>query len=78
MLYAAIVYFILVHAPGGEEIEVNVREIASLRKPRSQGSLVAPGGCVIHMNNGKFQTVTETCLQVIEKIAALSEQRREH
>lgn len=73
MLYASIIYFVLLHAPGGDEIEVNVGEITSLRKPRESGGLVtSEAGCVLHMTSGGFITVSETCLDVIQKIADLS------
>lgn len=72
MLQAALL-FLLVHAPGGQAIAINVAEISNLREPRDdEGSLVTPGTeCLIYMNNGKFIAVVESCQNVLRQIAEL-------
>jgi uncharacterized protein YlzI (FlbEa/FlbD family) len=65
------VLFITVHAPDGQDIEINAAEISSIRKPREDaGDHFAEGTqCVLTMTNGKFHLTTETCLDVVKKIA---------
>jgi hypothetical protein len=67
---------IFVHGPGGQEIELNVAEISSIRQPRdTEEHFTGDVQCVIIMSNGKFVGVTETCAQVVLKI---TDQRHDH
>jgi len=67
-------HFITVHAPDGQEMELNIAEISSIRKPQEQAtdqSHFAKGtNCIMVMTNGKFIGTTETCTEVIKRIAA--------
>ena len=68
-------FLILVHGPDGQEIELNVTEISSIRQIRKDASDVgvqhfARGvRCIVIMTNGKFIGVIETCREVVQKIA---------
>ena len=69
MLLAAAVYFILLHGPDEQDIQLNVNEISSVREPRSvESHWKDEVHCVVFMTNGKFLGVVEDCAQVIQKI----------
>jgi hypothetical protein len=72
---AATLYLILVHGPGGQEIEINVREISSIRQVRETADMHFSKDvrCIVIMTNGKFIGVTEECRTVVNKIAKLDE-----
>jgi hypothetical protein len=63
---------IFVHGPDGQEIEININEISSIRDPRaSEGHLHKSIHCVLYMTNGKFIGTTETCDEVDKMLAEL-------
>lgn len=52
--------------PDGQRIDLNPQEITSVREPR--GGFDKEIHCLIHMADGKFIAVIETCAQVREKL----------
>lgn len=68
-------YLIHVHGPAGQEIEVNVVEISSIRQPRedSQSHFAKGTKCLIYMTSGQFIATTESCEDVEAKITALDQ-----
>ena len=78
MIYLAVLFFILVHGPDGQEIELNIVEISSVRQPReSEGHFSKDVKCLIFMTNGKFVGVKETCGDVIGMIESSPEKEKE-
>jgi uncharacterized protein YlzI (FlbEa/FlbD family) len=74
--HLAAVLFIVVHAPDGQEITLNVAEISSIKKPREVDGHFAKGtNCLLTMTNGKFFLTTESCLDIVKKIAELDKQK---
>jgi hypothetical protein len=72
ILWITALVFISVHGPTGQEIELNIEGIASLRMPddRIEGH-VAPGtNCVVFMTDGKFVPTQETCAEILKLVAA--------
>jgi hypothetical protein len=66
MMTLAVLVFILVHGPDGQEIELNVSEISSIRQPReTEGHFNKDVHCVIFMTNGKFVGVEESCGDIL-------------
>jgi hypothetical protein len=59
---------ILLHGPGGQEIEINPDEIVSLRVPQEDGHIPKGTHCIVNTSDGKFSTVVETCAKVHELI----------
>jgi hypothetical protein len=60
---------IFVHAPGGQEIELNSTEISSIRQPHETEEHFADDvHCVIIMSNGRLIGTAETCAEVIKQI----------
>ena len=59
-------HLILLHGPGGQEIDINPREIASLREPSaiSEGHFPKDIHCVVIMTSGRFNLVKEDCRTV--------------
>ena len=56
---------IFVHGPDGEEIEVNISEISSIREPgASESHLHKSVHCVLYMTNSKFVSTKETCTEI--------------
>jgi hypothetical protein len=74
---AATLYLISVHGPGGQEIEINVREISTIRQIRKIDSddphFSKEIHCIVIMTNGKFVGVVEDCEEVVRKIMKLDE-----
>ena len=71
LVFAAALYFIVVHGPKGEEIDINAAEIASIHVSREDSDLLHEHvRCVIFMSDRRFISVRETCMEVIEMIAA--------
>jgi len=63
-------HFILVHAPGGVDVSLNVEEISSIRKIAETGQHHHKDvRCVVVMTNGRFIGVVEPCVDVIKLIA---------
>jgi len=56
-------HLIQLHGPGGQEIDINPHEIASLREPSSisEGHFPKEIRCVVIMTNGRFNLVKEDC-----------------
>ena len=68
MFFHIAVRLILLHAPDGQEIELNPREISSIREPREEDRQVHHDiNCIVTMTNGKFFGVIENCKDVVEK-----------
>ena len=66
----ATVTFVTLHAPGGQEIDINPNEVTSIREPRA-GSELHFGKdirCVVIMSNGRINAVVEECKAVIDMI----------
>jgi uncharacterized protein YlzI (FlbEa/FlbD family) len=76
MFQWVVVVFITIHAPDGQEVELNAAEISSIRRPREADGHFAKGArCLLTMTNGKFFITTETCLEVVNKIAEVNEDK---
>jgi hypothetical protein len=69
------VYLIHVHGPTGQDIEVNVIEISSIREPRedAQSHFATGTKCLIYMTSGQFISTAETCEDIVKKIAVLDQ-----
>ena len=65
-----VLHLIFVHGPDGQEIEVNMGEISTIRDPKADEAAHYAAGteCVIVMTNGKFISTKETCKQIIEAV----------
>jgi uncharacterized protein YlzI (FlbEa/FlbD family) len=64
-------HLIVVHGGDGQDIEINPREIVSMRG-REEGKNFAKGvECMINTSDGKFIAVAETCNEVYQKIEEL-------
>jgi uncharacterized protein YlzI (FlbEa/FlbD family) len=72
------VLFITVHAPDGQEVVLNISEISSIRKPREGADDHFAEGtkCLLTMSNGKFTVTTETCLEIVHKIAIANKEEQ--
>ena len=72
VLYLNLIY---VHGPDGQEIEINVHEVSSIRMPRegSEGHFAKNVECLVYMTNGKFIATKETCLDIRKQISELEE-----
>jgi hypothetical protein len=71
----ALLYLIFVHGPEGQEVQLNINEISSIRQPReAEGHFSADVRCLVFMTNGKFVGTTETCHEVVGKIAQVEKQ----
>jgi len=62
----AILHLIQLHGPGGQEIDVSVDAIVTMREPRENeisGDGHFPKGthCVLNMSDGKINLVQEHC-----------------
>lgn len=67
----AVLYLLLLHAPGGHEIAINPAHINSMRAGDGGDKNVLLTGtvlCVISMNDGKLVNVVETCAEVRHQI----------
>jgi len=70
-------HLILVHVPGGDEIQLNPVEVSSIRDPRDiPGHFAKDVHCVIVMTNGKFIGAVEDCHTVKFMIEAATEEKR--
>jgi len=60
---------IVLHAPDGHEVFVNPAEVTLLhQKLTGKAGFVESATCLINTTDGKFVTVTENCLSVINAI----------
>lgn len=69
-------YWLVLHAPGGQEISVNIRRITSMREGEGGDKNKLLSGevhCVMAMDDGKLVNVTESCTQVRNLIKQLEE-----
>jgi hypothetical protein len=65
----AVISLILVHAPDGREIEINPKEISSIRnRADSEGHFAPNVKCVLSMTNGKFIATMEDCKTIVEMV----------
>ena len=61
----AIPVMIVLHSAGGIAIDVNTDQITHLRNPEpSNPSFTRDVKCMVNLSDGKFVTVTETCMEV--------------
>ena len=61
-------HLITVHAPNGDEMQLNSTEISSIRQPRDAGTVSHFGPdvhCVVVMANGRFVGTIEDCSTII-------------
>jgi hypothetical protein len=67
--------FIHVHGPSGQNIEVNIEEISSMRtpQPRAEGHFPKGTQCVLYMTSGNFIAVQENCTDVDNRIKELND-----
>ena len=68
---------VLVHAPNGDEIEINPNEISSIREPREAGDTAFHKGvrCVLVMTNGRFIGTAEDCRTVKFMVEAAEKEK---
>jgi hypothetical protein len=65
----AALHLILVHGPDGQNIELNVNEISSIREPRQvEGHFAKNVHCLIFMTNGKLIAAIEECPVILDEI----------
>ena len=66
MLIEITTAFIILHAPGGKEVQVNPDMVTSLRRGEKDGSqhLTAEARCFVNLADGKFVAVAEDCGEV--------------
>lgn len=72
-----VLQWLVLHAPGGQEVSVNVKRINSMRAGEGgEANKLLTGAvrCVIAMDNGKLVNVIETCEEVRRQIKVLEEQ----
>lgn len=71
MWFLVTLHLILLHAPGGGEIHINIDEISSIREVSESDEklLHEHAHCMLGMSNGKFIAVNEDCKQVILELA---------
>jgi len=61
-------HLITVHAPNGDEMQLNSAEISSIRQPRDSETISHFGPnvhCVVVMSNGRFIGTVEDCSIII-------------
>jgi hypothetical protein len=58
--------FIILHAPGGKEVQVNPDMVTSLRRGEKDGNqhVTSEAHCFVNLADGKFVAVTEDCSEV--------------
>jgi hypothetical protein len=61
---------ITLHAPDGHEVFINASEVTTLhqRMGAGKGTYTPDAACMINTTDGKFITVIENCLEVINTI----------
>jgi hypothetical protein len=72
-LILAATHFIVLHNPQGQEIDINTREISSIREVRRDAKEHFAKGtsCLVVMTNGHINTVVEDCAAVRTMIEAI-------
>ena len=68
LILAALLALIELHGPGGHRIYVNPNQITSLREPQTKGGFTKDARCLIVLTNRNLITVTETVVQVRQKL----------
>jgi len=65
-----IAHLLLVHGPGGQMIEINPREVSSIREIRGadKGHFQEGIKCLVIMTNGKFIGTIEDCKTIIDQV----------
>lgn len=63
---------IVFHAPDGHEIFINPAEVTMLHQKlvQSKGNFTENANCLINTTDGKFVTVIENCLKVLDAMKA--------
>lgn len=77
LITLAVMQWLILHVPGGQEVSVNVKRINSLRAGEGGDKNILLTGavrCVIAMDDGKLVNVTETCADVRRHIELLEQQ----
>ena len=76
-LVLVLLRLVLIHAPNGDEIEINPNEISCIREPREAGDMAFHKGvrCVLVMTNGRFIGAAEDC-QTVKLMVEAAEERR--
>jgi hypothetical protein len=61
---------IVLHAPDGHEVFVNPAEVTLLHQKMGvgKGNFTEMASCLVNTTDGKFVTVTENCLKVLDAI----------
>jgi hypothetical protein len=66
------VAYILGHTPGGFEVDINTAKIISMHRARADAknkNVTDTVRCVIHTDDGRFTSVTESCVDILRMIA---------
>lgn len=74
LIVLIVMQWLILHAPGGHEISVNVKSINIMREGEGGDEnklLTGEVRCVISMDNGKLVNVIETCTEVRRAIEEL-------
>lgn len=77
LIVLIVMQWLILHAPGGHEVSVNVKHINSMRAGEGGDEnklLTGEVRCVLSMGNGKLVNVTETCTEVRRAIEELEKQ----
>jgi hypothetical protein len=64
LIIPIVMQWLILHAPGGQDIAVNIKQITSMRAgdPVTKNKIIAGEvRCVLNMDDGKFISVIETC-----------------
>lgn len=72
-----VMQWLILHAPGGHEVSVNIKSINSMRAGEGGEEnklLTGEVRCVVSLSNGKLVNVIETCEQVRRAIEQLEKQ----
>lgn len=75
-----VMYWLVLHAPGGHEVSVNVKRINSMHAGEGGNEnklFTREVRCVISMDNGKLVNTIETCEQVRRAIEELEKQEEQ-
>lgn len=69
-----VMYWLILHAPGGHEISINAKRITAMREGEGGDKnklLTGEVRCVISTDDGKLVNVIELCSEVRRQIEAL-------
>jgi hypothetical protein len=79
MLKVAIMLWLQLHAPGGNEVSINAKRITAMHSAEGGDNnryVTAEARCVISTDDGKFISVIESCDEVREQLEALENHDR--